>query len=87
MGAVQYSGTAPTHLQMTEMPPTGSVYAPSQPHHNPFLQGAQEAGMDTNAGLNYAGEKPLEADIPIYTAQVVSQTAPAPEVSARLDAS
>lgn len=80
------SGTAPTHLQMTEMPPTGSAYAPSQSHQNLFLQGAQEPAIDSNAGLSYAGQKPLEDDIPMYTALLLPQTTP-PEEGPQLDAS
>ena len=73
---LQYAGTAPIHLQMTQMPPPGSVYAPSNPYQNPFLQGAQEQVLDSNSGLRYGGQKYLEDDIPIYTAQVISQAPP-----------
>lgn len=85
------TGTVPIHLQMTTIPPTGSVYAPSQSNQSPFssLQGSQENFIDNNAGLSYAAQKPLEDDIPMYTAQVLSQTGETPqqESTLRLDES
>lgn len=78
-------GTAPNHLQMAAMPPAGSVYAPSQANQNPFAQGTQAPGIDSDAGLMY-GQKSVEDDIPMYTAVVEQQNLPQ-ESSVRLEAS